>query len=326
MVRYEHCNELMHHGIKGQQWGKRNGPPYPLSEGKHRAVIKKHKVKKTKTTGLFKSYEKVISNSFENATAPVEKRITPDGKAVYPPIAAVIEQAQRSGKDNPYDRGKKGFDGTEDEVNPDYGAPGTTNNCAFCAAAIEMRSRGYDVCARRSYGGVGAGMFERWFKGARNEYCESFNEMKSDIEKDGDGASGVMQGFYGRGLGSGDGGHSLHWENNKGEITIRDGQTHKKYSWDEAMDHFRFNDEKGCIRTRLDNHEANLTTMASDGTLGLDPNKYKGARYKDEIRIDDTQTMSFKSQDEMTKKYLKSKDNRWIFGYRNVGPVDGWYR
>ena len=23
-------NELCHHGIKGQKWGKRNGPPYPL--------------------------------------------------------------------------------------------------------------------------------------------------------------------------------------------------------------------------------------------------------------------------------------------------------
>ena len=24
------ADELMHHGIKGQRWGKRNGPPYPL--------------------------------------------------------------------------------------------------------------------------------------------------------------------------------------------------------------------------------------------------------------------------------------------------------
>lgn len=24
-------NKLYHHGIKGQKWGKRNGPPYPLS-------------------------------------------------------------------------------------------------------------------------------------------------------------------------------------------------------------------------------------------------------------------------------------------------------
>ena len=32
---------LAHHGIKGQKWGKRNGPPYPLSDAKHNKVVKK---------------------------------------------------------------------------------------------------------------------------------------------------------------------------------------------------------------------------------------------------------------------------------------------
>ena len=26
-------NELAHHGIKGQQWGVRHGPPYPIQKG-----------------------------------------------------------------------------------------------------------------------------------------------------------------------------------------------------------------------------------------------------------------------------------------------------
>lgn len=30
---------LFHHGIKGQKWGKRNGPPYPLDEETHERVI-----------------------------------------------------------------------------------------------------------------------------------------------------------------------------------------------------------------------------------------------------------------------------------------------
>lgn len=34
-------NELYHHGIKGQKWGKRNGPPYPLdADGKLKSVNK----------------------------------------------------------------------------------------------------------------------------------------------------------------------------------------------------------------------------------------------------------------------------------------------
>lgn len=33
--------ELCHHGILGQRWGKRNGPPYPLDAGDHSASEKK---------------------------------------------------------------------------------------------------------------------------------------------------------------------------------------------------------------------------------------------------------------------------------------------
>lgn len=34
-------NYLMHHGILGQKWGKKNGPPYPLEAGDHSASEKK---------------------------------------------------------------------------------------------------------------------------------------------------------------------------------------------------------------------------------------------------------------------------------------------
>lgn len=34
-------NELEHHGIFGMRWGKRNGPPYPLSPEDHSASEKK---------------------------------------------------------------------------------------------------------------------------------------------------------------------------------------------------------------------------------------------------------------------------------------------
>ena len=28
-------NTLSHHGIKGQKWGQKNGPPYPLKSSDH---------------------------------------------------------------------------------------------------------------------------------------------------------------------------------------------------------------------------------------------------------------------------------------------------
>ena len=39
MISYR--DELLHHGIRGQKWGKRNGPPYPLDTEDHSASEKK---------------------------------------------------------------------------------------------------------------------------------------------------------------------------------------------------------------------------------------------------------------------------------------------
>ena len=36
-----HKNELYHHGIEGQEWGERNGPPYPLDPEDHSTAEKK---------------------------------------------------------------------------------------------------------------------------------------------------------------------------------------------------------------------------------------------------------------------------------------------
>lgn len=63
-------NYLMHHGILGMEWGKKNGPPYPLDEKDHSAKEKKagwikslakaakdHKVKKQRKKALKKAQE-----------------------------------------------------------------------------------------------------------------------------------------------------------------------------------------------------------------------------------------------------------------------------
>lgn len=38
-VRRYLYSELFHHGIKGQKWGVRNGPPYPLDKSKKGGII-----------------------------------------------------------------------------------------------------------------------------------------------------------------------------------------------------------------------------------------------------------------------------------------------
>ena len=40
LVRDDSRSELCHHGIKGQKWGVRNGPPYPLDKStKHDTIV-----------------------------------------------------------------------------------------------------------------------------------------------------------------------------------------------------------------------------------------------------------------------------------------------
>lgn len=60
---------LMHHGILGQRWGKKNGPPYPLSAGAHSASEKKAGWRKSldndgkterKIQRLGKKYDKLV--------------------------------------------------------------------------------------------------------------------------------------------------------------------------------------------------------------------------------------------------------------------------
>lgn len=79
-------NELYHHGILGQEWGVRNGPPYPLSGGDYtrqeKQKISRAKAKHNKIYSK-KHFDKVISKGQTLATLSYDKRRTEGADMFY---------------------------------------------------------------------------------------------------------------------------------------------------------------------------------------------------------------------------------------------------
>lgn len=158
---------------------------------------------------------------------------------------------------------RKGMDSDEimssvvKRINPNYGAPGTKNNCRRCTFAYEMSRRGYDVKATRTIKGSGqsavglnnatstkykgfTGYFKRAYVDA--DYLQSVVETKGtgskniankngfsksifeSLSNNPDGARGELGVVWKCG-----GGHSMAWEIVKGKPVIFDCQTGKKY-------------------------------------------------------------------------------------------------
>lgn len=143
---------LSHHGIKGQKWGVKHGPPYPL-QGENRV----------QRTGGLEGY--ALGIAYDLSVGAARKGIA---------RVRVHSDDKRRAKNENIDK-KTGFRlkdkdySTKQDVkriNPGYakGASGvgqflrdkkTTNNCVYCTTAYELRKRGYDVRAKKAEQGIG---------------------------------------------------------------------------------------------------------------------------------------------------------------------------
>lgn len=103
---------LAHHGILGQRWGKRNGPPYPLGANDHSASERKAGWRKSldKTSGESNNKEKTKeTRSRKGLTSGQKKAIAVGAAAAVVALAAIGGcQLSKSGKLDPLiERGRK---------------------------------------------------------------------------------------------------------------------------------------------------------------------------------------------------------------------------
>lgn len=87
--------ELYHHGILGQRWGQRNGPPYPLGPGDHSAAEKR----KNKSLGqMFAERKKKKARAKALEKARVQRAKNAEEKRKQEEHEANREKVMKSGK------------------------------------------------------------------------------------------------------------------------------------------------------------------------------------------------------------------------------------
>ena len=245
---YRMKNELKHHGVKGQKWGERNGPPYPLDYNAHSAEEKKYmkgpKQKKAKGDFIASPFEAIaIANEESDRRLElfIDKHRNDDSQ-----IGRVIRVLDRVKDETFYDYTisrvedhgdgykrsiddiknekvrKRDYDKVLDKINPGYPKEGKTSNCAYCAAAMEIASRGYDIVAKSSVGGLYPDEVCNMFKGSDLEGYGTHKALKQSILKDGEGSSGVLFLYMDYG------GHAINYKVKNGEIIAYDAQAHRK--------------------------------------------------------------------------------------------------
>ncbi len=179
-------DELYHHGILGQKWGKKNGPPYPLGSADHFASEKKAGWRKSLDKSNAKVYNKSSKSSENDGETQKKSRLSDKQKkalkigaiAAGTALAALgAYELVKSGKlDGLIGQGKNtissllGDDKTKDvtenisnglkklsqpesiseaisHANPNRGNPNYDNNCTLCSITSYLRTQGYDVTA-----------------------------------------------------------------------------------------------------------------------------------------------------------------------------------
>lgn len=234
--------ELYHHGIKGQRWGVKRGPPYPLERPKLSKRIDKAKqnsynsakvadIKNSKTVRVGKKYAKrVIDKIGSKLYGDLGDFTHPSGFNSPTPYSS-------KPKRKPVIRDPKtGFRMINESLseslmnaNPLRDNSDGDNNCTYCAVAGFLRTQGYDATAKSTGGKMQnmGGVLEDCFKGVKIyegsaiKFAKSPEDAAQMLKKRfGNNAAGAV-GIDWRG---GRGGHVFSWVIQDGDVRFIDFQ------------------------------------------------------------------------------------------------------
>ena len=269
---------LVHHGITGQKWGVRNGPPYPLSAGAKSAKEKRAETKSKKPASGAQLGERlanhVLANSGNKKTGLVAEIAAYTAVTIIPYLVfyglAVYsihkdkqkeekEAQERFEKRNPKQvselpKLKEPMDPVESMklTNPGFPEEGHVMNCTFCTTAMALREKGYDVQAQTTeHPWFSDRFWERTF-GIEKETpmkARTPKEIVDTLNSNGPGAYGNLSVTWKMG-----GGHSIFWKNDENGVThVYDGQSGEEYELKDNSKLMRALNPSMTSYNRLDN-------------------------------------------------------------------------
>lgn len=298
-------NELYHHGIQGQKWGVRNGPPYPLDDTgqnskKNKTTTEKRKgdvfskyVKSGKIkindlpdytvgslTQFINSGQKFISGLIDGHDfdwQEVSRYANADGaERLIPPATFAKERLSESGNAGRYEFSK------DDPIYERSINHGRVDDYSMRKCNPGFGERGtVQNCAKCS---ATLELASRGFNFAagRQSFPSSVDSQSfwfkgaSRVHMDSDISEETIKDFGKKTSGTisirypeGNGGHAMHWTvDDQGTFEIQDGQNGKRFgSVLDMMSEYGADKRSGVDVFRLDNCEPDWDHLASDSVV-----------------------------------------------------------
>lgn len=221
-------DELYHHGIPGQKWGERNGPPYPLKPGAHSAAEKKH-------GGLLqKWHDRGVQKYLERAAEKKQKELA---------ARQLVDI-----KDCDLKKKEQGASIAKDcaAVNPNYDPKAESRdysmNCSNCVMTYALRRAGFDVEAQPLPNGRTLLDMDKIFDGCCDEkhsvkIYRNKKDTLADLKHKVESACNKLSGSDDTAVGfiavhGSWSGHVFSWEKSNGKIVFLDAQSNhvEKYT------------------------------------------------------------------------------------------------